>query len=167
MALETIKGSKVGLYVQKTDGSQIWTRVLCASSISIEVSTAVLETDCQDADDANGNFASSEPGQISWTASSDMTVRQATDKPAGAGGTPPAETDATDNVTAENMLDYQLAGRKFQIRYQLGQGIGAAQYSGMVWISKNGFSGDNKSNAKNNVSFQGTGPLIKTLFSNN
>lgn len=159
MALTPIKGNKVGLYVQKTDGSQTWTRVLCASSISIEVTTAVLETDCQDGDDADGNFASSEPGQISWTASSDMTVRQATDD----NTTTPAQTDATDNVTAENMLDYQLSGRKFQIRYQVGQGKGAAQYSGMVWITKNGFSSDNKTNAKNNVAFQGTGPLIKSL----
>jgi hypothetical protein len=159
MALTPIKGNKVGLYVQKTDGSQTWTRVLCASSINIEVTTEVLETDCQDADGADGNFASSEPGQISWTASSDMTVRQATDDST----TTPPQTDATDNVTAENMLDYQLAGRKFQIRYQVGQGKGAAQYSGMVWITKNGFSSDNKTNAKNAVSFQGTGPLIKSL----
>ena len=160
--LTIIKGYNVGLYVDKPDGTS--KRVLCANSITFEISTESVQTDCQDAATADGAYATSEPGQISWTAGTEMTVRQATNVAAVVGPPAiPAQTDATDNVTAENMLDYQLAGRKFTLRYQLGKEIGSAVYSGQVYITKNGFSGANKDNVKASVAFQGTGPLTKTL----
>jgi hypothetical protein len=152
MALEVIKGSKVGLYVEKVPGSNTFTRVLCSNSISLNVTTAELTTDCQVDDDDDpdaGTFANSEPGQINWDASADMTQRVAD----GA--------DADSNVTAGNLLDLQLAGAKMKLRYQLGQKANAPRYEGMVWINKNGFSGDNKSNATASVGFTGTGPLKK------
>jgi hypothetical protein len=154
MALQVIKGSKVGLYVEKVLGSNTFTRVLCANSLNLDVTTDALETDCQtDEDEANadGDFAYSEPGKINWTAGGDMTQRVAT------------EADVDKNVTAENLLDLQLAGRKMKLRYQLGQQAGAPVYEGMVWINKNGFSGDNKSNATASVGFTGTGPLRKVV----
>ncbi len=152
MALTVIKGSKVGLYVEKTPGSGTFTRVLCANSLSLDVTTAELTTDCQtDDDDEAGSFAASEPGQISWTAGGDMTQRVATD------------ADADTNVTASNLLDLQLAGTKMKLRYQLGQQTDAPAYEGTVWINKNGFAGDNKSNATASVGFTGTGPLRKVV----
>lgn len=150
MAKETITGYKVGLYIEKEDGSGDFTRVLCANSISFDVTTEALPTDCQDDDGADGNFAVSEPGQISWTAGTEMSVRNTT----GA--------DADTNVVAAELLDYQLAGRKLQLRYQLGKVAGSPVYSGKVWISKNGFSGANKDTVKASVAFTGTGPLTKS-----
>lgn len=164
MALSVIKGRNVGLYLAVPGPTPTYKRIRCANSISFEVTTEAVDTDCQDEDDdSNGNFASSEPGQISWTAKSDMTTRLATDVAAGTGGNPPAETDATDNITAENLLDAQLAGSKFLIRYQLGTAVGSPRYQGTVYITGSSFSSDNKTNGKDSVSFQGTGPLGKTL----
>jgi hypothetical protein len=147
MALQVIKGSKVGLYVEVEPGKFV--RVLCANSLNLDVTTEALETDCQTEESDDADFASSEPGQISWTAGGDMTQRVAT----GA--------DADTNVTAENLLDLQLAGKVMKLRYQLGQQAGAPSYEGSVWINKNGFSGANKSNASASVGFTGTGPLRK------
>jgi hypothetical protein len=148
---ETITGYKVGLYVEKEEGSDDYVRVLCAESITLDVTTEALATDCQDTDGADGNFASSEPGQISWTAGTEMTVRNIT----GA--------DAPTNVSASELLDYQLAGRKLKLQYQLGKVAGSPVYSGQVWINKNGFSGANKDKVKAAVGFTGTGPLTKTV----
>ncbi|MBJ6145741.1 hypothetical protein [Hymenobacter sp. BT559] len=153
MALTVIKGSKVGLYVEKVPGSGQFVRVLCANSLSLNVTTAELTTDCQveedDDDPTAGNFANSEPGTITWDAGGEMTQRVAD----GA--------DADTNVTAGNLLDLQLAGAIMKLRYQLGQQPSAPAYEGKVWINKNGFAGDNKSNATASVGFTGTGPLRK------
>lgn len=145
---ETIAGRNVGLYVEKVAGSGQFTRILCANSLNFEVTTESIESDCVD----SAEFGESEPGKITWTAGGDMTVRQATDDATAN----PAETDATDNITAENLLDYQLAGRKLQLRYQLGTKAKSPRYAGMCFITKNGFSSDNKSNGKNSVAFQST-----------
>lgn len=149
MALTVIKGSKVGLYVEKTPGSNTFIRVLCANSLNLDVTTAELTTDCQTDDDDAGDFAASEPGQISWTAGGELTQRVATDP------------DDAKNVTAGNLLDLQLAGTKIKLRYQLGQQAGAPVYEGTVWINSNGFAGSNGENATASVSFTGTGPLTK------
>lgn len=149
MALTVIKGSKVGLYVETAPGT--FKRVLCANSLNLDVTTAELTTDCQTDNDDDADFAASEPGQISWSAGGDMTQRVAT----GA--------DAATNVTAENLLDLQLAGTVMKLRYQLGQQAGAPVYEGTVWINKNGFSGANKDNASASVGFTGTGPLTKVV----
>lgn len=156
-SLKPITGFMVGLYVQTGPDPSVdadYTRVLCANSISLNVKTESVVTDCQtegDDDEEVGNFAQSEPGQISWDASTEMTAREARGDAAAA------------NVTAENMLDYQLAGRKFQLRYQLGKAVGSAIYKGQVYITSNGFSGANKDNVKASVSMTGTGPLTKML----
>jgi hypothetical protein len=149
MALTVIKGSKVGLYVEVAP--DVFRRVLCANSLSLDVTTDALETDCQVDENNAGDFAASEPGKMSWTAGGDMTQRVATGD------------DADTNVTAENLLDLQLAGTVMKLRYQLGQQAGAPIYEGSVWINKNGFSGDNKSNATASVGFTGTGPLRKVV----
>jgi len=151
MSLTVIKGSKVGLYVEVAPGSDTFKRVLCANSLNLDVTTAELTTDCQTEEDDAGDFAASEPGQISWTAGGEMTQRVAT----GA--------DADANVTAENLLDLQLAGTKMKLRYQLGQQANAPVYEGTVWINKNGFAGANKDNATASVGFTGTGPLRKVV----
>ena len=150
MAKETITGYKVGLYVEKEEGSDDYVRVLCANSISLDVTTEALPTDCQDVDGADGNFASSEPGQISWSAGTEMSVRNI------------SGADQATNVSAAELLDYQLAGRKLKIQYQLGKVAGSPVYSGQVWINKNGFSGANKDTVKAAVAMTGTGPLTKS-----
>lgn len=151
MAKDTITGYKVGLYIEKDAGSGDFIRVLCANSISLDVTTEALPTDCQDDGGADGAFAVSEPGQISWTASTEMSVRNT------------SGVDVDTNVVAAELLDYQLAGRKLKIQYQLGKIVGSPVYSGDVWINKNGFSGANKDTVKASVSFTGTGPLTKSL----
>jgi hypothetical protein len=149
MALQVIKGSKVGLYVEVTP--DVFRRVLCANSLNLDVNTDALETDCQTEEDEDADFAVSEPGQINWSAGGEMTQRVAT------------EADADTNVTAENLLDLQLAGKVMKLRYQLGQQANAPTYEGRVWINKNGFSGANKSNASASVGFTGSGPLRKVV----
>lgn len=151
MAKETITGYKVGLYIEKEEGSDDYVRVLCANSISLDITTEALPTDCQDVDGADGNFASSEPGQISWSAGGELSVRNFT----GA--------DIPTNVSASELVDYQLAGRKLKLQYQLGKVAGSPVYSGQVWINKNGFSGANKDTVRAAVAFTGTGPLTKSV----
>jgi hypothetical protein len=151
MAKDTITGYKVGLYVEKEDGSGTYVRVLCANSITLDITTEALPTDCQDDPDADGNFAVSEPGQISWTAGTEMSVRNF------------SGADVDKNVAASDLVDYQLAGRKLKIQYQLGKIAGSPIYSGLVWINKNGFSGANKDTVKAAVGFTGTGPLTKSV----
>lgn len=160
MAKNIIKGKDLGLYVEKTAGSGQFTRVMCTGSIGITLTTDSDDVDCVD----SGDWAESEPGQHSWEGSADLTTRQLTDAPAAAGPPAvPAQTDATDGVSMENLVDYQIQKRKILVRMTLGAGIGAARYSGLAYITKSDLKGQTKGNGTGSISLKGTGPLTKTL----
>lgn len=155
MAKTPIKGRDVGLYIEKTAGSGTYTRVGCVGDASLDIDTEEDESTCSD----SVNFKEFEPGMISWAGSASLTARQLTDDATAT----PAQTDATDGVSMENLIDYQLAGRKFLMRVTLGDGVGAARYGGTIFITKNGIKGQTKGVATGSLSFRGTGALAKTL----
>ncbi len=145
MAITNIKGRDVALYLEKSPGTYV--RMKCASSVNLNITTEETEVSCVE----SGNFKEFEPGDTSWDGSLDGGVRQAT------------STDAADNITAENLIDMQLAGTTFLVRFTLGTGTGAARYGGKVFITSNGTTGDRASAAALSTSFRGTGPLTKSL----
>ncbi|MGI4736329.1 MAG: phage tail tube protein [Janthinobacterium lividum] len=151
MAKSVVKGKDVGLYVEKAPGSGTYTRIMCVGSVGLTLTTESDEVDCVD----SGDWAESEPGQHSWDGNADLTARQLTDE-AGA-------TDATDGVSMENLIDYQIQKRKIKLRTTLGAGVGAARYEGLAYLTKTDIKGANKGNATGSVSLKGTGPLTKTL----
>lgn len=151
MAKTVVKGKDVGLYVEKTAGSNTFTRIGCVGSVSLTITTEMDEVDCVD----SGDWKEVVAGQHSFEGSADLTARQLTDET--------GETDATDGVSLENLIDYQIAKRKILMRTTLGTGAGAARYGGLVYINKSDIKGANKGNASGSVSLTGTGPLSKTL----
>lgn len=155
MAKTVVKGKDLGLYVEKTAGSGTYTRIMCVGSVGLTITTESDDVDCVD----SGDWAESEPGQHSFDGSGDLTVRQLTDDSTAN----PAETDATDGVSAENLIDYQIAKRKILMRVTLGTGTGAARYGGLIYLTKSDLKGQTKGNATGSFAFKGTGPLSKTL----
>lgn len=158
MAKTVVKGKDIGLYVEKTAGSGTYTRIMCVGSIGLTLTTESDEVDCVD----SGDWAESEPGQHSWEGTADLTTRQLTDDNTAN----PAETDATDGVSMENLIDYQIQKRKILLRVTLGAGVGSARYGGLAYITKSDIKGQNKGNGTGSVSLKGTGPLTKTLAPN-
>jgi hypothetical protein len=155
MAKTVVKGKDVGLYVEKAPGSGTFTRIQCVGSVGLTITTEMDEVDCVD----SGDWKEVVAGQHSFEGSADLTARQLTDDTAAN----PAETDATDGVSLENLIDYQIAKRKILMRVTLGTGAGAARYGGFVYINKSDIKGANKGNATGSVGLTGTGPLTKTL----
>ena len=155
MAKTNIKGQDVGLFAEKTAGSGTFTRIKCVGDVSLDIDTESDEATCVD----SGNFKEFEPGQTSWSGSANLTARQLTDDST----TTPAQTDATDGVSLENLIDYQIQGRKLLMRFTLGTGVGSARYGGNIFITKSGIKGQLKGVATGSISFQGTGELTKTL----
>ena len=156
MAKTVVKGKDVGLYVEKTAGSGTFTRIGCVGSVSLTITTEMDEVDCVD----SGDWKEVVAGQHSFEGSADLTARQLTDDATAT----PAETDASDGVSLENLIDYQIAKRKILMRVTLGTGVGAARYGGYVYINKSDIKGANKGNASGSVGLTGTGPLNKTLI---
>lgn len=155
MALTPIKGKDVGLAIQKTVANALkYVVVGCITDGTFDVDTEADEATCQ----ASGVFKEFIGGQSGWTLGGTLNVRQATNDPSGAGA-----TDADNNVTAENLLDLQLAGTTVQVRKQLGSATGSAWYSGLAVITKSSFKDQLKGVATYAISLQGTGPLTKTL----
>lgn len=158
MAIKPINGRDIGLAVQKdVAGTPTYIVVGCMTDTTFDVDTEAEEASCI----ASGVFKEFISGQSGFTLGGTLNVRQATDAPAGTGT--PAQTDATDNITAENLLDLQLAGTPVKVRYQIGVGTGSARYSGLALITKSSFKGQLKGVATHSVSLQGTGPLTKSL----
>jgi hypothetical protein len=151
MAKTVVKGKDVGLYVEKAPGSGTFTRIQCVGSVGLTITTEMDEVDCVD----SGDWKEVVAGQHSFEGSADLTARQLTDEN--------TETDATDGVSLENLIDYQIAKRKILMRTTLGTGAGAARYGGFVYINKSDIKGENKGNASGSVGLTGTGPLTKTL----
>lgn len=155
MALTPVKGKDVGLAIQKTVANALkYVVVGCITDSTFDVDTETDEATCI----ASGVFKEFIGGQSGWTLGGTLNVRQATNDPSGAGA-----TDADNNVTAENLLDLQLAGTLVQVRYQIGSATGSAWYSGLAIITKSSFKGQLKGVATYAISLQGTGPLTKTL----
>ncbi|MDO7851399.1 hypothetical protein [Hymenobacter convexus] len=159
MAKSNIKGRNVAMMVEKAEGSNTFVRVGCIGDLGLSITTESDEVTCSDSTD----FKEFEPGQISIDASGNLTVRQLTDAPAGNGGVPAAQTDATDGVSTENFIDWHLAGRKLKLRFDLGQGTGTARYQALFFITKSDLKAQLKGAATYAVSLQGTGPMTKTL----
>lgn len=155
MAKETIKGRNVAFYLEKTAGSGTYDRYACTDDVSLEITTESIETSACDEDEEGevSNFKSFEPGDITWTGSASGNPRKIT----GA--------DATTNISVEEMIDMQLAGRKFLMRYSLGNNtvVGTARYGGQVFITQNSVGGTRTEAATHSVNFQGSGALTKTL----
>jgi len=158
MALTNIRGRDVKLAVEKTINSVATPVVIgCSTDMGLSINTESDEATCV----ASGNFKEYEPGQTDWTISASLNVRQATDD---ATANPP-QTDATDNVTAENMVDLQLNQTMLKVSFTLGTGTGRARYSGSCFITKSDFKGQQKGLATYAVSLQGSGELVKSLTS--
>jgi predicted secreted protein len=155
MALNKINGRDIGLAVQKTVAAALkYVLVGCITDSTFDVDTEADEASCV----ASGQFKEFIGGQTGFTLGGTLNVRQATNDPSG-----PGATDADNNVTAENLLDLQLAGALVQVRYQIGSATGSAWYSGLALITKSSFKGQLKGVATYAISLQGTGPLAKTL----
>lgn len=150
MAITNIKGRDIGIYIKK---GIVYTRVGCADSASLKVNTEEVETSCV----ATGNFKDFEPGDIDWTLDVDGATRQATDVD--------DDTDATDNVTSENFLDYQLAGTILVARFSLGEGTGTARYEGNCFVTSTSLTGSRKESGKFSVSLRGKAALAKSIAS--
>jgi hypothetical protein len=159
MSKNVIKGRDVAFAVEKTEGSGTYSRVGCVGDIGLKITTESDEVTCSD----STNFKEFEPGMISFDASGNLTVRQLTDVPAGQGGTPAAQTDATDGVSTENFVDWHLAGRKMKLRFTLGTGSGAARYEALFFITSSDLKAQLKGAATYAVALQGTGAMTKTL----
>ena len=160
MAKSVVNGRDVAFAVEKTAGSGVYTRVGCVGDVSLSINTDSDEVTCSDSQ----NWKEFAPGQMHFDGSGNLTVRQLTNAPAGADPVAnPAQTDATDGVSVENFIDYQIAGRKIKMRVTLGTGSGAARYEGLVFITKSDLKAQIKGAATYAVSFQGTGELAKTL----
>lgn len=160
MAISNIKGRDVALGVEKTAGSGVFTRVGCTVDLGFKITTESDEVTCG----ASTNFKEFEPGLMSIDASGTLNVRQLTDAAAVVGPPAiPAQTDATDGVSTENMLDYQLAGRKLKLRFTLGTGSGAARYEALFFVTSSDLKAQQKGIATYALSLQGTGAVTKTL----
>ena len=160
MAKTLIKGRDVGFFVEKTAGSGVYARIGCVGDVSLDIDTESDEVSCVD----SGDWAESEPGIHSFSGSASLTARQLTDTAAVTGPPAvPASTDATDGVSMENLIDFQIAKRKILMRVTLGLGTGAARYGGVIYLNKTGIKGQVKGVATGSISFTGTGPLVKTL----
>ena len=70
---------------------------------------------------------------------------------------------ATDGVSTENFIDWQLQGRKLKLRFDLGQGAGSARYGATFFITDSDIKAQLKGAATYAVSLQGTGPMDKTI----
>lgn len=160
MAKNLIKGRDVGLFVEKTAGSGVFARIGCVGDVSLDIDTESDEVSCVD----SGDWSESDPGIHSFSGSASLTARQLTDAPAVTGPPAvPASTDATDGVSMENLIDFQIAKRKILMRVTLGLSAGSARYGGLIYITKTGLKGQVKGVATGSISFKGTGPLTKTL----
>ncbi|MBH8558994.1 phage tail protein [Hymenobacter negativus] len=159
MAKSNIRGRNVAMMVEKAEGSNTFVRVGCIGDLGLSITTESDEVTCSDSTD----FKEFEPGQISFDANGNLTVRQLTDMPAGNGGTTAAQTDATDGVSTENFIDWQLQGRKLKLRFDLGQGSGSARYEAQFFITKGDLKAQLKGAATYAVALQGTGKMDKTI----
>lgn len=155
MAKFVVKGRNVAFMVEKAAGSDTYTRVGCVGDISLTITTESDEVTCSDSTD----FKEFEPGQISFDANANLTLRQLTDDATAT----PAQTDATDGVSTENFIDWQLAGRKLKLRFDLGVGSGSARYGALFFITKGDLKAQLKGAATYGVGLQGTGPMTKTI----
>ena len=150
MSLNKIKGRDVLLTVTKdVGGTPTEVVVGCAVDISLDLDTESDEATCT----ASGAFKEFEPGQMSWTGGATLNVREARD------------TDADENVTAENFIDLQIAQTMLNIKFTMGKGASAAKYKGQCFLNKGGLKGgsNQKGLASFGVGFQGTGPLDKVV----
>lgn len=154
MAKNVIKGRDVAFAVEKSEGSGEFVRVGCIGDIGLSITTESDEVTCSD----STNFKEFEPGQISFDASGNLTVRQLTNSTSGT-----VETDATDGVSTENFMDWQLAGRRLKLRFTLGTATGSARYEATFFITKSDLKAQIKGAATYAVSLQGTGPMAKAL----
>jgi len=165
MAKTPIKAKDVTFEVEKTEGSGSYTRVRCLSDISVDIDTDTEEVTCSDSEDEDGTvWKEFDNGANSFSGSGTLYQRRLTDAPAGTGGIPAAQTDATDGVSSENLLDYQIAGRKIRMGFSLGVGTGAARYRGRIILTKHSVKGGLTGASTASISFQGTGPLAKTII---
>jgi len=155
MAKSNVLGRNVAFQVEKTAGSGTYSRVGCVGDIGLSITTESDEVTCSESTD----FKEFEPGQISFDASANLTLRRLTDDNTAN----PAQTDATDGVSGENFVDWQLAGRKLRLRFDLGLGTGAARYGATFFITKGDLKAQLKGAATYAVALQGTGPMAKTL----
>ncbi|MGY3091082.1 putative secreted protein [Hymenobacter sp. UYAg731] len=157
MSLNPIKGRDIGLAVQKTVGSTpTYVVVGCVTDASFDVDTEADEATCW----ASGKWKEYIGGQNGFSLSGTLNVRQAINDTTGTG-----MSDADNNVTAENLLDLQIADdpQPIQIQYRIGSATGSARYAGLGIITKSSFKGQLKGIATYSISVQGTGPLAKTL----
>lgn len=162
MAKIPIKAKDVTFEVEKTADSGTYTRVRCLSDITIDISTDKEEVTCSDSEDNDGNlWKEYEAGANSFSGSGTLFQRRLTNTPAGPGGVPAAANDATNGVSAENLLDYQIAGRKIRMGFTLGTDTGAARYRGTIILEKHTVKGALTGASTASIAFTGTGKLEK------
>ena len=161
MAILNISGRDIGLAIQKmVGGTPTFVTIGCMTDASFDVDTEAEEATCI----ASGVFKEFVGGQIGFSLGGTLNVRQATDTAAVTGPPAiPAATDATNNITAENLLDLQLARTPVQVLYQIGSAVGSARYTGSAIITKSSFKGQTQGVATYSISLQGSGPLVKSV----
>ena len=157
MAINKINGRDIGLAIQRTvGGTPTFVLVGCITDSSLDVDTEADEATCT----ASGRWKEFIGGQSGFSLSGTLNVRQAINDATG-----PGATDADDNITAENLLDLQIADNPtpIQVQYRIGSAAGTARYTGAGIITKSSFKGQAKGIATYAISIQGSGPLAKTL----
>ena len=136
--------------VSATAVSTTFNLVGCYDTMSLDLNSQELEVTCR----ASNDFKEFLTGRHDWSIPIAGTLRHAD----GA--------DATLNITAENLMDYQLAHAVLAVQFQVGNaapGSAKAIYSGSVVLTKTQISGSIKDPGKFSTTLRGTGPLIKTL----
>ena len=122
----------------------------CYDTMSLDLNSQELEVTCR----SDGDFKQFLTGRHDWSIPVAGTLRHAD----GA--------DATLNITAENLMDYQLNHAVLAVQFQVGNAVaGSAKaiYSGNVVLTKTQVSGSIKDPGKFSTTLRGTGPLVKTL----
>ncbi|GAC1603058.1 MAG: hypothetical protein NVS3B25_31540 [Hymenobacter sp.] len=122
----------------------------CYDTMSLDLNSQELEVTCR----ASNDFKEFLTGRHDWSIPIAGTLRHAD----GA--------DATLNITAENLMDYQLAHTVLSVQFQVGNatpGSAKAIYSGNVVLTKTQISGSIKDPGKFSTTLRGTGALAKTI----
>ncbi|MBG8552356.1 hypothetical protein [Hymenobacter guriensis] len=127
--------------------------VYCADSIGLDLSTDEIEASCK----RSGKDKNYLPGSRSATAKADGVMTTATNDASGDGA-----TDATDNVTSENIIDSWQAGTIFDFTFGSDK-EGEAKYACKGFFTSVSLSASVGDVGKYSTSIRLNLPLVKTI----
>lgn len=137
-----IKGNQIAFY-------QNTVLIGCAESVSISVSVAENKTSCRAT--SSVKVTPYAPGVVDITGSISGITRFA------------LAADAATNVTAENIHDAAIAGTIFELRYNVGAGVGAPRYTCQAFYTKADITGPQEGTGTFSASIRIITDPVKTL----